>query len=271
MTSTDFNPDQTELVTEILERLGVLSEGEVPSSGAITTIQRTLNLVLKSWQNKHTFLHTRQWVQKTFSASSYVTGSDGKIYTCILSHTSSTLNKPVTGANYTTFWQVRGDAGGTWTDATSYISAGDFNVAADTVGIEEAFIRDGGYDYSVKIKPLSFFGSILDKANTGRPYILAFDKQLIPKIYLYYHPDKTDYVLHYLRTRRILDFDAVSDTADLPPETLEALICAATYRASFKYGKPMDERYLLRTEAEKAYREMRRGEIHDGNFIKGAF
>jgi hypothetical protein len=54
------------------------------------------------------------------NVASVVVGSDGYYYTCIQSHTASAINKPITGANWTSFWQQRGLAGNEWTSGLYY-------------------------------------------------------------------------------------------------------------------------------------------------------
>ena len=52
--------------------------------------------------------------------SSEVTGTDAKIYTCKLNHTSAADNRPITGANYATYWELKGSTGGVWVIDTTY-------------------------------------------------------------------------------------------------------------------------------------------------------
>lgn len=51
-----------------------------------------------------------------------VTGTDGKIYTAIQSHTAAAANQPITGANYATYWQLAsgGAVGSTWAAGMYY-------------------------------------------------------------------------------------------------------------------------------------------------------
>ena len=49
-----------------------------------------------------------------------VIGTDGLIYTCILDHTSSAANKPITGVNYATYWELKGTSGSVWVTGTAY-------------------------------------------------------------------------------------------------------------------------------------------------------
>jgi len=55
-----------------------------------------------------------------FGPSSEVLGTDGKNYTCILAHTAAAINKPITGANWATYWTQKGSSGGTWVDGSAY-------------------------------------------------------------------------------------------------------------------------------------------------------
>ncbi len=55
-----------------------------------------------------------------FGPGSEVLGTDTKNYTCIVAHTAAAINKPVTGANYATYWAQKGSSGGTWVDGSAY-------------------------------------------------------------------------------------------------------------------------------------------------------
>lgn len=60
--------------------------------------------------------------------SATVIGTDGNIYTCKRDHISSLSNKPVTGANWNQYWELRGTAGGTWESPRLYLDReGDGN------------------------------------------------------------------------------------------------------------------------------------------------
>ena len=51
-TSASINLAATrdDIITEALEHLGVLAEGESPSTAALTACSRTLNYMVKAWQ-----------------------------------------------------------------------------------------------------------------------------------------------------------------------------------------------------------------------------
>lgn len=52
MANTDYSLTRNDIVTEALELLGALAEGETPSSAQITSLSRTLNMLLKHWQSQ---------------------------------------------------------------------------------------------------------------------------------------------------------------------------------------------------------------------------
>lgn len=52
-----------------------------------------------------------------------VIGSDTLNYQCILPHTASSDNEPITGTDWKTFWQLGGSSGSAWVDGTAYSSA----------------------------------------------------------------------------------------------------------------------------------------------------
>jgi len=52
--SIDFATTRDDIITEALEQLGVLGEGESPSAAQLTSCSRTLNMMLKAWQAQET-------------------------------------------------------------------------------------------------------------------------------------------------------------------------------------------------------------------------
>lgn len=61
---------------------------------------------------------------QTVVAQSVVLGTDGDTYRCIYPHTSSTVSKPTTGANWRMVWELGGLSPATWAASTAYV-AGD--------------------------------------------------------------------------------------------------------------------------------------------------
>lgn len=63
MANTDFAVTRNDVITEALEQLGALEEGETPSSDQITSLGRTLNMLIKMWQGQGVNLYA---VRETF-------------------------------------------------------------------------------------------------------------------------------------------------------------------------------------------------------------
>jgi hypothetical protein len=271
--STDWTRTRNQIISRALRIVGILSAEDSPTSNQLENANEALNSMVKAWQNDAIFLWTRDWETKTFSVSSEVTGTDGKIYECIRSHTSATANKPITGADYSTYWYNRGSTGGTWADATSYSAIGDFNVGSDTLDIEKAFIRDNNSDTNVEIVALDRYLDVYQKFNTGKPYMLTIDKQLTPKVYLYHPPDSTSYVLHYLRSRKLEDFDSAANNPDFPERWINALVWGLADELSDEVGLALLERARISNRSDKWYFMAKKNnkETTDGDFIKGAF
>jgi hypothetical protein len=215
--SSNWTQTKNKIVQQVLEITAIIAVGATPPTAWVNLVSIHLNQYLKHLQVTHQIkLWTMEWAQKTFSAASEVTGDDGLIYTCIKSHTSSADNKPVTGANYTTYWALRGSTGGVWVTSTAYTSTGDFTDSADIIGIESAFLRKDGVDRPIGIIGHKEYMEIADKNSTGSPTDIYFDNKLSPTLYLYPQLDDTDDVIHYQRLVRIEDFDSGSNDPDFP-------------------------------------------------------
>lgn len=59
-------------------------------------------------------------ILSTVNSQSEVIGSDALNYSCIRSHQSEALNKPITGANYLLYWEQSGSSGSAWATDTDY-------------------------------------------------------------------------------------------------------------------------------------------------------
>jgi len=250
--SSDFNRTRNEIVRRALRIIGVLAQGDVMSSAQLSEGAEALNSLVKSLQTEGVRLWTTEWVTKTFTASEEVTGTDGEIYTCIRSHTSATSNKPVTGADYGTYWYKRGSTGGVWADATAYASAGDFSVASDTIGIQKAYLRqNGNTDHKIELVSLEEYHNITTKSTQGVPTALLFEQSLLPRIRLWPQPNNTTAVLHYLRERMIEDFDAASDNPDFYIRWLDTLVYGLASNLADEYQLSLSERQHILVKAER--------------------
>ncbi len=272
--SFDWTMTRDQLIEDALQDIGALGQGQTASAAQVSEASTVLNRIVKNWQAEGIRLWTIDWKTKTFTASSVVTNG-GDTYTCIRSHTSSASNEPGVGADWTTYWKKTGTGGSAWATSTSYSAIGDFTVDSDTIGIDRAFIRYNNVDYPVEIIGRDEYASIPDKSATGRPTKLWFEMKLDGSsvVYLYPQPDKTDYVLHYFRVRKLEDFDNSGDTPDFPERWIAPLQAELAYRLSFKYGLPLAERQLLRADAEMLKKRAKAtdDEVRDSDFVSSAY
>lgn len=218
--SYDFNITRNQIIAGALRLFKIID----PTPQQFFIGDESLNVMIKEWQNDHSFLWKAEWKTKTFSSPSEITGSDSKIYTCIREHTAASNNKPITGADYSTYWYERGSTGGVHAVDTVYSSIGDFALDTDTISIEKAFIRDSNSDYGLDIIPFSKFLDLINKYNEGKPTLASIDWQLTPRLYLYKQPSETTYVLHYCRIKLIEDFDVAGNSPDFKARWIKALI-----------------------------------------------
>jgi hypothetical protein len=221
--STDFAITRDDIIQKVLEALKVIPIGGIPSSTHSNAISTILNLFIKIVPGVKVW--KTEWTQKTFSASSTVTGDDDIVYTCILGHTSSASDEPISGANYTSKWAQFGSSGSgdDWVTSTAYTSTGDFTDSSNFFGISEAFIRKNEVDTQLKVITRSEYMSISDKMAFGTPSKIWYDKQS-GTIHLAPIPDDTDSVLHYTRRLRVEDLDEKNDNPDFPIEWGNAII-----------------------------------------------
>jgi hypothetical protein len=66
-TSGDYNATATDIITEALEILGVLEEGEAPSAAQSTSALRSLNYLIKNWS-----ADTQIWAQAEYQLEATV-------------------------------------------------------------------------------------------------------------------------------------------------------------------------------------------------------
>lgn len=272
--SYDWTLTRDEIIARALRILGQLSEGDTASASQVTEFAEALEMIVKDLYNERIFLWGTEWITKTLTASDEVTGTDSEVYTCIRSHTSASSNKPITGADYLSYWKLTGSTGGVWATATSYSSIGDFTPDTDTRDIAQAFIRESdGTDRLLTIAPFSEYLKIHDKSITGTPDYLFLDKQLSPKVYIYEQPDSTDYIINYLKVRILEDFDSSSTNFDGPTNWLRALPWMLADEKSMDYAIPREDRLDIERKAEKFKQMAMKSDVEvvSSEFVRGAF
>lgn len=272
-TSYDWTHYTDQLITQTLRHMGVLSRSQMASELQLYDGKQVLNRMVKSWQAKKIFLWTIEEDHKVITASSEVTGTDSNIYTCILSHTAALTNKPITGADWNKYWVLYGSTGGTWTLSTAYTCAGVFDVDADCVGIDKAWIRDA----SGSMTPIEIISgtkfTTLDRNDFGSVTHMWLEK-LAPltanRMRCYPIPDDDDEVIYYNKIRKLRDFDRGVDDADFPAHWQDALVCNLSYKWARNFH--LDPQ-AFKSEAIESFNEAYGGEMDDddNDFIAPSF
>ncbi len=254
--SSDFNLTRANIIQDALERVGGVRIGAIPRPEHVVSVGRTLDMMVKAWQAKGIRLWTVDEGTYTLSASSVVLGSDGNDYECIRSHTSSATDKPITGADYSSYWYKLGtSAGSAWVTATAYTTIARIDLDSDVIDIREGFVRDNGSDYPVTIMTREEYFNVMDKnpQDTSRPERVYFVRgRDNPYCIIDPYPDDSDDVIHLATVRKLEDFDSATDDADVTAKYLEALVTGLAYRISPKYGSPTNDKAQLLIDAREA-------------------
>lgn len=270
---TTWNPTKSNLIHRALRIVGAVGTGQTASGSIYSDASDALNGLIKSIQAEGASLFHITDYESAPQASTVITGTDAKDYTCKRSHTSAAINRPITGANYTLYWVQEGTGGAGWVTATAYTSGADISLPVSTIGIEYAILNDSDKDYELDIIPINEYLKYTQKSSVGRPSEIAVDWQLTPVIYIWPKPDKTTYVFRFRILREAYDFDANANTMDFTKLWNEALTFGLAERLSHEYGMDLNERQLLLSRFEKAKAQAmgKDTENQETNFITPAF
>lgn len=251
----DWTRNRNQIITDALDEIGVVALGTTPTSNQISNAVPVLHRMLATLQVDGNLLWKIEWNTATLTASSEVTGSDGNIYTCIKSHTSAASNKPVTGANYTTYWKLLGETGGVWATSTAYSAIGNIDLTKNILGISEAFWRSGTTDTPIQIVTRAEYFAIPDKTTTGLPNKLWLDTTTLeaPRIHLWPQPDDSTDVLHYGAITRFDTLTSGTTNPDLDPRWIEALVYGLAFRLAGSYGLSPSRKQELSLKAGASF------------------
>jgi hypothetical protein len=267
--STDWTQTALQVIERAFRKIGQKN----PSQPEKVNARTELNSLVKALQGDNIFLWTVEWKTKTFSASDEVTGTDSNVYTCIRGHTSAASNKPVTGADYSTYWVQEGSTGGVWATATAYEAIGDFAPDSDCLDIIDSYVRIDDRDQPVKIIDRFRYMEISDKTQTGRILNLYLQKTLTPHVFLWPQSDNTDDVLHYQQVVKLQDFDKFTNNPDFATHWIEHLVYALAAVLAIETGHDMQSKAELRAIAEDNKRKAlssNRSTV-DENMVEGLY
>lgn len=264
-TTSDFELTRDEMIYAALRK--ITAQRDSFDASEVDNAAQALNLIVKGLQNFNIFLWATQLTTQALNPDSEVTGTDGLIYTCRKGHTSAASNRPVTGADYSTYWEQTGSTGGVWVTSTAYTSRGDFTLSTDIIAVDAASYRQDDSDHKIKIVSNLDYFKEYDKFQTGDPVKLTVEKNMAGNIVRLWPVPDSALVIHLQTVSKLKDFDGDDNNPDFPVRWYEFLIYRLAERLSPEYG--VDYRPFKATADELfVYAKKREQEDTDCDFMR---
>jgi hypothetical protein len=272
--SINFSADGAAIVTEALEQLSVLSEGDTPSSTQYISSFRTLNMMLKAWQaspgGTNLFAIQKLYLFPQKGTKSYTLSSSGDNITSAFAYTT-TSSAAASGATSIAVASVTGIANGYYIGiklSTGYLQWTTVSGAPSgtTITLADALtssVASGAtvYCYQTKAnRPMEVIEAVRRTASNEsdtplermslRDYTTLTTKTTSSAILQYYYePQRTsgtftvwptassvdDYVVLWVR-RTLEDIDLSTDEVDFPQEWFMAISLGLAVLLANKYG-----------------------------------
>jgi hypothetical protein len=267
--STDFIMTRAQIVKRAFRLALIADEGQTLTDEQTTNAVENLNILQQTLQNDGIRLWKYQWITKTLTASSEVTGDgDSLNYECIRPHTASSTNRPPTGAEWKMYWVQRGSGGSTWVDTTAYTSICSFTLPSDTIGITEVMVRDST-DTPVDIGRYREYINLSKKESTGRPTDIYLDESIPPiTAYLYPFPDSAEDIIHMLAIKKHDDFDSESNNPDFPVRWYDVLCYGLAAYLMDETPTPEEDRRRINSKFSSLLKLAKKGNpVRESNII----
>ncbi len=291
--SIDFTINADECVRMALEEIGVVGEGDYVEKYDGDRAKKTLNMMLKFWQNHDNHLWVKQTITlflqnsqntydvsnltdnltadnivKTSLAAAYIAG----ISTITVSSTAGMSANDKIGIkmdNNYLFWTTISSIPIPGTIILSapltYAAAISSTVFTYTNSLKLPFQIYTGVrrDYINNIDvPLNYmsYRDYFEMPNKSTPGIVtqwAYDRQLENyKIYTWLMPSDVNYYLRFIIARKIQDIDVNSDTFDLPQEWQLPIVKNLAVFLAPSYGKAQGDNFMeLKIQAKETLEE----------------
>lgn len=271
--STNFNMDTQSIIKRALQLIDVVGSGESVSGDDYSLAEDVLNMMVKAWQadGLHLWTETEGIVFVEADQASYVldgadtdqaTSEDIKTELSVALEASDTAVSVDSTANMavsdiigivlddgTIHWDtiatIPTSTTLTLTTGVSGAAAVDNHVYAYTSTmvrpLDISSVRVEGESGTItnllKLSRHEYF-RLNNKAASGRPHSFYFDRQRDSgTLYIYPVPDSGEYRLRATFHRELQDFDASTDTPDLPQSWLQALVQNLAVELAPYFGK----------------------------------
>jgi uncharacterized protein YaiI (UPF0178 family) len=270
--STNFTQTRNEIIADVYQILGVYGSGDTVSSNDYTLASNLLNKMVKAWQAQGIHLWTEQEAalfltegKQSYSLSSSATEKTGDdpIYTTLSAAASSsatsltvTSTSGMTAADnigiklddntlhWTTIVSVDSSTALTITSGLASAAASGNNVFTFTTRTDRPlhissarFRHASGTERPLEIRGRTQFMQIPNKSSTGKANQCYYSPKVsTATFYVWPTADDVGDCIPFSYVRRIQDFDASSDTPDLPQEWLEPITYNLAVRVAPAFG-----------------------------------
>lgn len=231
--SIDFTVTADEIITEALELLGVLGEGEDPTTDQLTSSRRTLNMLAKTWQAEGLNL---------FAVTDY------------------------------TFDLVQGQSVYRL-DGATVLESGEITYVPRPMTVIEAYYREGtNPEIPCKVLSRLEYNELSVKETEGVATQVYFDPQ-VGYAELSVWPTATATAGQTIRIvvqRTLEDFDTGSNTPDFPQEWYMPLSFNLARALAPKYGTPQMDYARIMQQARELYETVREfdTELHTSVYLR---
>lgn len=283
--SYNYTLNRDEIITDVLEDLGVIGSGDTPLADDVTACARKLNMMVKAWmaQGIHLWALEEATLFIADGTQTYSLGPTGTHCTNTYVHTtlstaeaSGSTSLGITSAtgmsasdnigivldDNTIHWTtISGAPGSTTTIATGLASAASSGnvVFAYTSKIQRpqrilsAYRRNiDNNDIPVDVVSRQEYSDLSNKLVEGKTNKVFYDPQLTNgTLYAWPTPDLVTDVIRFWYERPLEDFDAATDNPDFPIEWAEAIAAGLLYRIARKYGASRSEIEDYKNDADE--------------------
>jgi len=299
--SIDFVVNRDAIITESLEQMGVLAEGQSPSTDQLTSMGRTLNMLVKTWQADKLNLFAIQKVyvylekdKSAYNLSSTTTDNFSKEYnrtSMKVAGVSTDLTidvNSITGATNGDYIGIKLDDGTMQWTTINGVPSGD-TITISTALTGATGINNTVYFYTLKAnRPMKIMNVLLsdsvsnsdipiwlvsrdeyttlpNKKNDGAVNQVWYDPQIGTGVLsVWPQSDSVDKYLTLYVQRTLEDFDAATDDADFPQEWYLPLAFNLAAVSCSKYGVPRVERSHILSMASYYYEMAQSFDIEEG-------
>lgn len=272
-TTIDFTVTRDDLIQEALELLQVIEIGGTPETAHVTSMARTLNMLIKALQADSVTMTTKKlaYLFPASDSQSYTLSSSGDRYTYSYVKTTvdgaassgastidvdsvtgiaNTYNIGIYQSDGTMHWTtVNGAPSGSTVTLTATLTADVddgaivycFASKADRpMSVEQAWIRnDDGIDTEIDVVSLIDYMNQPSKNTEGQINMVAYDAQVTtPKLYVWPVSEDLRDVVVLLVKRSVYDFDGSTNNPDFPQEAFMMLAYNLAVMAGPKFGSP---------------------------------